>query len=175
LQQLNTQKLVLGLPKFSCTYGACPGCVLGKQHQDHFPKGKSLCTTTPFEFVHSEIMSIPTRSFSRAKYALTFIDDFLHLSCIYFLMEKSEVFSTFKDFKAFLEKQSSLFIKKLRTDNGGEYVNETFTYICREHGIQHHLSIPYTPRQNDIVERKNQTLKEMEKCMIWSKNMAPSL
>ena len=86
LQQLSTQKLVLGLPKFSCTYGACLGCVLGKQRQDHFPKGKSLCTTTPLELVHSDLMSFPTRSFSGAKYALTFIDDFLHLSCIYFLM-----------------------------------------------------------------------------------------
>ena len=30
LQQMNSQKLVLGLPKVSCTDGVCLGCVLGK-------------------------------------------------------------------------------------------------------------------------------------------------
>ena len=110
---------MLGLPKVSCTDGVCPGCVLGKQHQDPFPKGKAWRATTPLELVHSNLMSFPTRSFSGAKYALTFIDDFSHRSWVYFLKYKSEVLATFKNFKDFVEKQSSLSIKKLRTDNGG--------------------------------------------------------
>jgi hypothetical protein len=174
LQQLSTQNLVLGLPKVSCTDGVCLGCVLGKQHQDPFPKGKALHATTPLELVHSDLMSFPTHSFSGAKYALTFIDDFSRRSWVYFLKYKSEVFATFKTFKDFVEKQSSLSIKKLCTDNGGEYVNQAFKDFCREHGIQHQHFVPYTPQQNGIVERKNQTLKEMENYMIQSKNMAPS-
>jgi hypothetical protein len=174
LQQLSTQKLVLGLPKVSCTDGVCPGCVLGKQHQDPFPKGKAWRATTPLELVHSDLMSFPTRSFSGAKYALTFIDDFSRRSWVYFLKYKSEVLATFKNFKAFVEKQSSFSIKKLRTDNGGEYVNQGFTDFCREHGIQHQLTVPYNPQQNGVAERKNRTLKEMANCMIQSKNMAPS-
>jgi hypothetical protein len=116
---LSTQNLVLGLPKVSCTDGVCPGCVLGKQHQDPFPKGKALHATTPLELVHSDLMSFPTHSFSGAKYALTFIDDFSCHSWVYFLKYKSEVFATFKTFKDFVEKQSSLSIKKLCTYNGG--------------------------------------------------------
>jgi hypothetical protein len=33
--------------------------------------------------------------------------------------------------------------------------------------MQH--TLPYTPQQNGVVERKNQTLKEMPNCMIQSK------
>ena len=104
LQQLSTQKLVLGLPKVSCTDGVCSGCVLGKQHQDPFPKGKAWRATTPLELVHNDLMSFPTCSFSGAKYALNFIDDFSRRSWVYFLKYKSEVLATFKNFKAFFEK-----------------------------------------------------------------------
>jgi transposase InsO family protein len=103
---------------------------------------------------------------SKAKYALTFIDDFSRQSWVYFLKYKSEVFSTFKKFKAFIEKQTSLSIKKLHTNNEGEYVNQAFIDFCRERGIQHQLIVPYNPQQNSVVERKNRTLKEMENCMI---------
>ena len=57
LQQLSTQKLVFGLPKVSCTYEVCPGCFLGKQHQDLFPKGKEWRVATPIELVHSDLIS----------------------------------------------------------------------------------------------------------------------
>jgi hypothetical protein len=112
--------------------------------------------------------------FSGAKYALTFIDEFSCRSWVYFLKYKSDVLATFKNFKSFVKKQPSLSIKKLRTDNGGEYVNQGFINFCREHGIQHQLIVPYNPQQNGVTERKNMTLKEMANCMIQSKNMAPS-
>ena len=123
------------LPKVSCTKGVCLGFVLGKQHQDPFPKGKASYATTPLELVHSDLMSFPTHSFPGAKHVLTFIYDLSRHSWVYFLKYTSEVFSTFKTFKAFVEKQSSYYIKKLCIDNGGEYVNKAFMEFCREQSI----------------------------------------
>ena len=37
--------------------------------------------------------------------------------------------------------------------------------------MQH--SIPYTPKQNGVVERKNRSLKEMATCMLESKTLPP--
>ena len=64
----------------------------------------------------------------------------------------------FLAYKAFVEKQSGHQIIKLRSDNGGEYVNKKFTTFCTEQGIQQH-TVPYTPQQNGVAERKNRTLK----------------
>ena len=36
-----------------------------------------------------------------------------------------------------------------------------------------HHSIPYTPQQNGVAERKNKSLKEMETCMMEDKALPP--
>ena len=130
--------------------------------------------TTPLELVHSDLMSFPTHYFLGDKYALTLIDDFSRNSWVYFFKYKSKVFATFKTFKAFVEKQASFSIKKLHTDNGGYYVNKALKEFCREQGIQHQDYVPYAPQQNGIAKRKNGMLKEMENCMIQSKDMTHS-
>jgi transposase InsO family protein len=115
-----------------------------------------------------------THSFSRAKYALIFIDDFSLHSWVYFLKFKSEVFTTFNTFKAFVKNNSSHSIKNLCTYNVGEYASQAFKYFYREQGIRHQHYVPYTPQRNGIVEINNKKFKEMENCMIQYKDMAPS-
>ena len=78
----------------------------------------------------------------------------------------------FLAYKALVEKQSGHQIMKLRSDNGGEYVNNKFTIFCTEQGIQQQHTVPYTPQQNGVAERKNRTLKEMANCMIQSKGLS---
>jgi hypothetical protein len=45
----------------------------------------------------------------------------------------------------------------LRTDHSGESTTHTFNNYNTKHDIQHHLTMSYTPQQNDI-ERHNQTM-----------------
>jgi hypothetical protein len=75
-------------------------------------------------------------------------------------------------YKALVEKQSEHQIQKLRIDNGGKYVNTNFTSYCTTQGIQMQHTIPYTPQQNGVGERKNHALKEMANCMIQSKGLS---
>ena len=57
-------------------------------------------------------------------------------------------------------------IKALRTDRGREYLSDEFRKLCDEKGINHQLTIPYTPQQNSIAERRNRTLLEMVRSMM---------
>jgi transposase InsO family protein len=70
------------------------------------------------------------------------------------------------DYKSLVEKKSKHQLQRLRTDNGGKYVNNKFTSYYIAQGIQMQHIVPYTPHQNGVVERKNRTLKEMDNCMI---------
>jgi transposase InsO family protein len=75
-------------------------------------------------------------------------------------------------YKALVEKKSGNQIQRLSTDNGGECVKNNFTSYCTTQGIQMQHIVPYTPQQNGVVERKNNTLKEMVNVMIQSKGLS---
>jgi transposase InsO family protein len=173
LQQLCNQQMVTGLPLFSCRDGVCVGCLLDKHHQDSFDKRASWHASGPLQLGHSDLCGpFSSPSFSGCKYFLTFIDYFSRCTWVYILKLKSEVFDKFLAYKALVEKQFGHQIKKLRIDNGGEYVNNNFTSYCTTWGIQMKHIVPYTPQQNGVAERKNRTLKEMANCMIQSKGLS---
>lgn len=63
---------------------------------------------------------------------MTFIDDASRKTFVYFLKSKKSVLDCLKDFKAFAETQTGKQIKRLRTDNGLEYVNSEMEKFLRE-------------------------------------------
>ena len=75
-------------------------------------------------------------------------DDFNIKTWVYFLIEKSEAFAAFKNFKIHVEKKTNSFIKALQTDRGGEFTSQEFTNFCDVNGIQRQLTAAYTPQQN---------------------------
>ena len=62
-------------------------------------------------------------------------------------------------------------IKVLRSDNGGEYVNKDFTDFCAKEGTRREWTAPYNPEQNGVVERKNRTIVEAVKAMMYDQDM----
>ena len=82
------------------------------------------------------------------------------------LKEKNEVFEKFKTFKALVEKEVNKVIVTFRTDRGGEFTSRDFQDYCSNNGIRRHLTAPYTPQQNGVVEKRNRTLMEMTRSML---------
>ena len=124
------------------------------------------------ELVHADLCGpMKTESLNGSRYFLMFTDDLTRMSWVYFLSLKSDALEMFKKFKAYVEKQSGCVIKKLRTDNGGEFCSNDFDAFCEEFGIYKQLTAPYTPEQNDVAERKNRTVVEMARSMLKAKNL----
>jgi transposase InsO family protein len=164
--------MVTSLPLVSCRDGVCVSCVLGKHHRDSFDKCVSWHALTPLQHVRNDLCGpLYFPSFFGCKYFLTFIDNFSRCTWVYFLKLKSKVFDNLLAYKALVENQFGHQIRRLRTDNGGEYVNNNFTSYYTTQGIQMQHNVPYTPQKNGVVERKNHTLKEMGNCMIQSKGL----
>ena len=117
--------MVKGLPLIEKPSSLCEGYILGKQHRENFPSGKSIRTKAPLEIVHSDLCGpMQTPSLASSHYMLNFIDDSTRKTWVYFLKYKSEVFENFFHFKALVEKQSGRHIKVIRTDRGGEYISK---------------------------------------------------
>jgi transposase InsO family protein len=64
-----------------------------------------------------------------------------------------------------METQFFAKIKKLKTDNGGEYVNKEMTAFLETKGIIHNLSPPYAYESNGLPERMNHTIVTMVRSM----------
>jgi hypothetical protein len=73
---------------------------------------------------------------------------------------------TLKKFAKRAQNEFDTKIKKVRTDNGIEFKNTNIERFLDEEGIGHEFSVPYTPQQNGIVERKNRTLIEAARTML---------
>jgi hypothetical protein len=83
-----------------------------------------------------------------------------------FLQEKSQTQETLKRYLRQAQNEFGLRIKKIRSDNGTEFKNSQIEGFLKEEGIKHEFSSPYTPQQNNVVERKNRTLLDMAKTML---------
>ena len=85
------------------------------------------------ELIHSDVFGpVPIPSLGGAIYYVSFINDFSRNTILYFLKNKSEFFSKFKEYKALVENQTGNKIKVLRSDNGGEFCENEFKKFCRE-------------------------------------------
>ncbi|XP_058004059.1 retrovirus-related Pol polyprotein from transposon TNT 1-94 [Hevea brasiliensis] len=176
LKLLQSKNLVVDMPLVTENDSVCEACQFGKFSQAPFPVDQAWRASTKLELIHTDVCGpISTSSYGGSKYFLLFIDDFSRYCWVYFLKQKSEVFSKFQQFKAFVETQTDSKIKILRSDNGTEYTSIQFKEYLQKAGIHHQLTVPYTPQQNGVSERKNRYLMNMARCLLFEKNLPKEL
>lgn len=124
----------------------CTVCNVGKQQRGKFPKKSKWRASEKLELIHADLCGpITPTSHSGKRYLFVLVDDFSRKVWIYFLVNKSEAFETFKVFKNHVEKEARTVIRGLRTDRGGEFTSEEFNRFCSDHGIKRQLTAAYTP------------------------------
>ncbi|GKE17224.1 retrovirus-related pol polyprotein from transposon TNT 1-94, partial [Tanacetum coccineum] len=57
-------------------------------------------------------------------------------------------------------------VRRIRTDNGTEFVNQTLREYYEKVGISHETSVARSPQQNGVVKRRNYTLIEASRTML---------
>ncbi len=153
----------------------CEECASAKQSRLSFPQSKTQ-TTRPLELVHMDVcgpMAVP--SHGGAEYLATFVDDYSRLSYVVPLVHKSEVTGAIRDTLVKWENQTGGSLKSVRTDRGGEYVNQKLDAFFRHRGVQHQTTAPYTPEQNGVAERLNRTLMERVRAMLFDNKLDDNL
>ena len=110
----------------------------------------------PLGLVHSDVCGrVNPPTLGQAEYFVMFVDDKTHYVWVYMVKHKHQVFQKFMKWKCLVEKLSGYQLKKLRTDNGGEYTSTEFESYLKKEGIEHHYTNPKTPEQNRVSERMN--------------------
>ena len=89
---------------------------------------------------------------------------------MYFLKKKSNTITAFKPYKNLVENQTGKTIKRLRTDNGQEYLS--LEHFFKDCGIHQEKSIARNPQQNGRAEWVNRTLLDKARCLLLDANLS---
>ena len=103
--------------------GFCEPCAEGKQQHKMFPHDESTRGVKLLDLVHTDVCGkLDEPSLSGNEYFISFVDDKSRYTWTYPMKKKSEAFKKFLGWKAKAERSSEQKLKKLRSDNGGEYI-----------------------------------------------------
>ena len=158
------ENLALGINKSDDNY-YCEACILAKSHRQPFKRNVARSTEL-LHLIHSDVCGPFQRSNKGYQYFVTFTDDYSRMVWIFPMKRKSEVTEKFRTYKSYVENQTGKRIKVLRTDRGGEYVNNELESFLKDQGIAHQTTTPYTPQQNGVSERMNRTVLDMARAML---------
>ena len=147
MKLLQSKSMVIDMPSVQENITVCDVCQFGKLSQMSFPINQAWRANEKLQLVHTDVCGpMSVASHGGSKYFLLFIDDYTRFCWVYFLQQKSEVFTMFQKFKAAVENHSAKLIKTFRSDNGTEYTSHEFEAFLQKLGIHHQLTVTYTPQ-----------------------------
>lgn len=172
LRKLSRDDMVRGMPQLDHVDQLCDACLVGKQRRTPFPQEAKYRATGLLDLVHGDLCGpVTPATHGGRRYFLLLVDDLSRYLWLILLASKDEAAAAIKKFQAGVEVETGRKLRALRTDRGGEFTSVTFGDYCAEKGVQRQLTAPYSPQQNGVVERKNQSVMSMARCLLKAKAM----
>ena len=104
-------------PVGSSNLPICRGCAEGKMHLQPSVDSVSRASRS-FELIHSDLKELPTISYHKYKYFVTFLDDYSSHCWVILLKQKSDTIRAIDDFLALVRTQHNALVKQFMTDAG---------------------------------------------------------
>ncbi|CAI7886176.1 unnamed protein product [Closterium sp. NIES-54] len=177
LRGMHSRLLVSGLPRSLPPLPPSPAppclpCVEGWQraapHSSSFPP-----TTAPLQTLHMDVWG-PARvsGQGRERYFLLVIDDYTRYTTVFPLRSKGEVSAVLIPWIRTVRLQlrarfgQDLPVLRLHSDRGGEFSSDLLWDFCRGEGISQSFTLPDSPQQNGIAERRIGLVMEVVEVMV---------
>ncbi|GKC89841.1 retrovirus-related pol polyprotein from transposon TNT 1-94, partial [Tanacetum coccineum] len=157
-----------GLPKLKFEKDhLCSACAIGKsKKKPHKTKSKDT-NQEKLYLLHMDLCG-PMRvaSVNGKKYILVIFDDYSRFTWVKFLRSKDEALDFIIKFLKMIQLRLKVPVRRIRTDNGTEFVNQTLREYYEKVGISHKTYIARSPQQNGVVEKRNRTLTKAARTML---------
>ncbi|CAI5469280.1 unnamed protein product [Closterium sp. Yama58-4] len=137
LRSMHSRSLITGLPRSLPALPPSPAppcipCVEGRQraapHSSSFPP-----TEAPLQTLHLDVWGpAPVQSLGRERYFLLVVDDYTPPRAV----------------------RVGHLVLRLHSDRGGEFSSDLLAAFCAEHGITQSRTLPASPQQNGVAERR---------------------
>nr|GEW72680.1 Gag-Pol polyprotein [Tanacetum cinerariifolium] len=142
-------------------------CQLGKSKKHTH---KPITENTNLEVLNTLHMdlcgSTRVQTINGKKYILVIVDDYSRFTWVKILRSKDENPEVVIKFIQQIQVGLNKTVRYVHIDNGTEFINHTFTEYYERIDIFHQKTVPITPKQNGVVERRNRTLVEAARTML---------
>ncbi|CAI7797318.1 unnamed protein product, partial [Closterium sp. NIES-53] len=165
LRGMHSRYLVSGLPRVLPPLPPSPAppclpCVEGQQHAA--PHSSSFPPTeAPLQTLHLDVWGpARVRGQGHERYFLLVVDGYKRYTTVFPLRTKGEVPDVLIPWirAARLQLrdrfQSDFPVLRLHSDRGGEFSSDLLAAYCAEHGIRQTFTLPASPQQNGVAERR---------------------
>ncbi|GJV09417.1 retrovirus-related pol polyprotein from transposon TNT 1-94 [Tanacetum coccineum] len=172
INHLARHGLVRGLPKLKFEKDhLCSACAMGKSKKKPYKPKSEDTNQEKLYLLHMDLYG-PMRiaSVNGKKYILVIFDDYSRFTWVKCLRSKDEAPDFIIKFLMMIQLRLKAPVRRIRTDNGTEFVNQTLHEYYEKVGISHETSVARSPQQNGVVERRNRTLiKAAHTMLIYAK------
>ncbi|CAI7747076.1 unnamed protein product [Closterium sp. NIES-53] len=159
----------------------CLPCVEGQQraapHSSLFPP-----TEAPLQTLHLDVWGpARVRGQGHERYFLLVVDDYTRYTTVFPLRTKGEVPDVLIPWIRAARLQlrerfgTDFPILRLHSDRGGEFSSDLLAAFCAEHGIRQTFTLPASPQQNGVAERRiglvmepRVSLPETSPTLLWT-------
>ncbi|GKA13680.1 putative ribonuclease H-like domain-containing protein [Tanacetum coccineum] len=100
------------------------------------------------------------------KFILVIVDDYSQFTWVKCLRSKDEALYFIIKFLKMIQMRLKTPVRRIRTDNGTEFVNQTLREYYEKADNSHETFISLSPQKNSVVERRNCTLIEAAGTML---------
>nr|GEZ78094.1 retrovirus-related Pol polyprotein from transposon TNT 1-94 [Tanacetum cinerariifolium] len=143
INHLARQGLVRGLSKLKYKKDhLCSACAMGKStKKTHKPKSEDT-NQEKLYLLHMDLCGLMhVKSVNGMKYILVIMDDYSRFTWVKFLRSKDETPDFIIKFLKMIQVRLNVPVRRIRTDNGTEFVNQTLRNYYEEVGISHNRTI----------------------------------
>ncbi|GJV00854.1 retrovirus-related pol polyprotein from transposon TNT 1-94 [Tanacetum coccineum] len=186
INHLARHGLVRGLPKlkFEKDHLCSAYAMVKSKKKPHKPKSEDT-NQEKLYLLHMDLCGpMHVASVNGKKYILVIVDDYSQFTWVKFLRSKDEAPDFIIKFLKMIQVRLKVTVRRIRTDNGTKFVNQTLREYYEKIDISHETSVARSPQQNGVVKRRNRTLIEDANTMLiyakallflWAKIVASAL
>nr|GFB10665.1 hypothetical protein [Tanacetum cinerariifolium] len=168
INHLARQGLVRGLSKLKFEKDhLCSACAMGKSTKKTYKPKSEDTNQEKLYLLHMDLCGpMRVESINRKKYILVIVDDYSRFTWVKFLRSKDETPDFIIKFLKMIQVRLKVPVRRIRTNNGTEFVNQTLCDYYKEVGISYEILVTRSPQQNGVIERRNRTLIEAARTML---------
>nr|GEV03611.1 hypothetical protein [Tanacetum cinerariifolium] len=131
---------------------SCFACAMGEsKKKSHKPKSKDT-NQEKLYLLHMDLYGpMHVESVNGKKYILVIVDDYSRFTWVKCLRSKDEAPDFIIKFLKMIQVRLKVPVRRIRTDNGTEFVNQTLREYYEQVGISHETLVARSPQQNEAV------------------------